>query len=121
MLYFSFLNKGFNIKFKLTFCPLPVNYKEIIVIGAHGHPYRVHINNTDTLADVRRYIKENFHQQQKFPNFLFEAESNGVCKAEEVNISDVTLIDKEIHMIWNTIEEVVLESVADVQLMEEEG
>eukprot|EP00957_Ditylum_brightwellii_P146708 11167842-Ditylum_brightwellii.AAC.1 len=83
----------------MSLCQLPANYKEIFVISACGHPCRVPISDKDTLADVRRYIKANFHHKEKFPNFLFEAESNGVCKAEEVNISDVTLIDKEIHMI----------------------
>eukprot|EP00957_Ditylum_brightwellii_P059409 4510522-Ditylum_brightwellii.AAC.1 len=105
----------------MSFCLLPADYKEIFVIGACSNLCRVPISDTDTLPDVRRYIKANFHHKEKFPNFLFKVKSNGVCKAEEVNISAVTLIDKEICMICDTIEEIVLGSVTDVPFMEEEG
>eukprot|EP00957_Ditylum_brightwellii_P201192 15324516-Ditylum_brightwellii.AAC.1 len=105
----------------MSFYPLPADYKEIFVIGACGNSCRVSISDMDTLDDMRRYIRANFHCKEKFSNLLFEVESNGVCKAEEVNILTVTLIDKEIFMIGDMIEEVVLGSVADVPLMEEEG
>eukprot|EP00957_Ditylum_brightwellii_P091177 6941706-Ditylum_brightwellii.AAC.1 len=52
---------------------------------------------------------------------MFEVESNGVCKAEEVNTLAVTAMYKEVRMICNKIEEVVLGSVDDVPFMEEEG
>eukprot|EP00957_Ditylum_brightwellii_P192610 14664816-Ditylum_brightwellii.AAC.1 len=75
------------------------------------------INN---LVDAMGYVDEQFDDVHKFPNSVFQVDSNGVSKSEEGNILAQSLIGKVVRLIKGDMKEIVLGRESRVSNNEEE-